>query len=116
MLRSWGQEGSGEPPCDRFARSKIGLCAGPSALVEDHCVHGGGSLGPTIGQLTTDYEPSETQAAAAKGDDMKVRRAGKTKLSWSGTMMMAPTRRSPVQTRSQRAGSMAVGSGSVCPA
>lgn len=69
----WGQEGSslgaGGPPCDRFARSRVGLCAGHGALVEDRCVHGGGSLGPApaIGQLTTDCEPAAA-AAATRGD------------------------------------------------
>uniref|UniRef100_A0A0A9D0K9 WRKY19-like zinc finger domain-containing protein n=1 Tax=Arundo donax TaxID=35708 RepID=A0A0A9D0K9_ARUDO len=69
---SWGQDGSsfgvGGPPCDKFARSKIGLCAAHSALIEDHCVHGGGSLGPAIKQFTTDAKPDEMKAAAAKGD------------------------------------------------
>ncbi|CAN6345697.1 unnamed protein product [Urochloa humidicola] len=69
---SWGQEGSsfgvGGSPCDKFARSKIGLCAAHSALVEDHCVHGGGSLGPAIKQFTADAEPDEMNAAATKGD------------------------------------------------
>ncbi|CAN6341075.1 unnamed protein product [Urochloa humidicola] len=69
---SWGQEGSsfgdGGPPCDKFSRSKIGLCAAHSALVEDHCVHGGGSLGPAIKQFTADAEPEEMNAAATKGD------------------------------------------------
>ncbi|TVU20112.1 hypothetical protein EJB05_36305, partial [Eragrostis curvula] len=68
---SWGQEGSGfgagGPPCDKFARSKIGLCAAHSALIEDHCVHGGGSLGPAIKQLT-DARPEEMKVAATKGD------------------------------------------------
>ncbi|XP_065043328.1 uncharacterized protein LOC135676278 [Musa acuminata AAA Group] len=44
----WGQPGSnlgnGGPPCDRFARGKKGLCAAHTALVEDHCVHGGHQL------------------------------------------------------------------------
>ncbi|KAG2625465.1 hypothetical protein PVAP13_3KG207852 [Panicum virgatum] len=69
---SWGQEGSsfgvGEAPCDKFARSKIGLCAAHSALIEDHCVHGGGSLGPAIKQFTTDAKPDEMKIAATKGD------------------------------------------------
>ncbi|KAJ0971847.1 hypothetical protein J5N97_019806 [Dioscorea zingiberensis] len=30
--------------CDRFARGKSGLCAAHSALVRDHCVHGGMTL------------------------------------------------------------------------
>ncbi|RWW62959.1 hypothetical protein BHE74_00029919 [Ensete ventricosum] len=45
---SWGQPGfnlsTGDPPCDRFARGKKGLCAAHTALVEDHCVHGGYQL------------------------------------------------------------------------
>ncbi|KAF8716444.1 hypothetical protein HU200_026324 [Digitaria exilis] len=74
---SWGQEGSsfgiGGLPCDKFARSKIGLCAAHSALIEDHCVHGGGSLGPAIKQFTADAEPDEMKVAATKGDlDMAI--------------------------------------------
>ncbi|KAK3137877.1 hypothetical protein QOZ80_5AG0361600 [Eleusine coracana subsp. coracana] len=69
---AWGQEGSsfgaGGPPCDKFARSKIGLCAAHSALIEDHCVHGGGSLGPAIKQLTTDAKLHGLNVTAAKGD------------------------------------------------
>jgi hypothetical protein len=53
---AWGQEdsgfGVGGPPCDKFARSKIGLCAAHGASIEDHCVHGGGSLGPACHHQT----------------------------------------------------------------
>ncbi|CAA7402686.1 unnamed protein product [Spirodela intermedia] len=45
----WGQAGSnvgvGAPPCDRFARGKTSLCAAHGALIQDRCVHGGGTLG-----------------------------------------------------------------------
>ncbi|RRT83729.1 hypothetical protein B296_00016876 [Ensete ventricosum] len=45
---AWGQPGSNigtdGAPCDRFARGKLGLCAAHTALVEDHCVHGGHQL------------------------------------------------------------------------
>jgi len=37
-------------------------------LIEDHCVHGGGSLGPAIKQFTTDAKPDEMKIAATKGD------------------------------------------------
>jgi len=36
-------------------------------LIEDHCVHGGGSLGPAIKQFTTDAKPDEMKIAATKG-------------------------------------------------
>ncbi|OVA01881.1 hypothetical protein BVC80_9079g15 [Macleaya cordata] len=50
---SWGQlgteyAGQDTSPCDRFARGKTGLCAAHNALVQDKCVHGGGTLRPTI--------------------------------------------------------------------
>ncbi|CAD6332688.1 unnamed protein product [Miscanthus lutarioriparius] len=84
---SWGQEGSsfgvGGPPCDKFARSKIGLCAGHSALVEDHCVHGGGSLGPAIRQLTADCKSDEMQAAAMKGDADMANGEDEAFLGWN---------------------------------
>ncbi|PKA66660.1 putative WRKY transcription factor 19 [Apostasia shenzhenica] len=46
---TWGQQGScfgidDGPPCERFARGKVGLCAAHSALVQDHCIRGGGTL------------------------------------------------------------------------
>jgi hypothetical protein len=67
---AWGQEdssrGAGGPPCDKFARSKIGLCAAHSALIEDRCVHGGGSLGPAIKQLTA--ADDEMRGNSTKGD------------------------------------------------
>ncbi|WOL02155.1 hypothetical protein Cni_G10874 [Canna indica] len=54
---AWGQPesnlGNGHPPCDRFARGKVGLCAAHTALVEDQRVHGGHQLvnseNPTLG-------------------------------------------------------------------
>ncbi|THU51600.1 hypothetical protein C4D60_Mb06t32720 [Musa balbisiana] len=46
---AWDQAGSkfgtGDAPCDRFSRTKAGLCAGHDALVQDHCVRGGGTIG-----------------------------------------------------------------------
>ncbi|PKA59037.1 putative WRKY transcription factor 19 [Apostasia shenzhenica] len=51
---SWGQPGSdiggGDPPCERFARGKVGLCAAHSALTQDHRVHGGEMLGNLAAQ------------------------------------------------------------------
>ncbi|KAJ1264290.1 hypothetical protein BS78_09G252100 [Paspalum vaginatum] len=85
---SWGQEGSGfgagGPPCDKFARSKIGLCAGHSALIEDHCVHGGGSLGPAVKQFGTDGGLEEMQVTATKeGDADMVNGDEEASLVWS---------------------------------
>ncbi|XXG42337.1 hypothetical protein AAC387_Pa01g2648 [Persea americana] len=48
---SWGHPGSEfecQGPCDRFARGKTGLCAAHSALVQDHRVHGGGTIDLTV--------------------------------------------------------------------
>ncbi|KAL6620778.1 hypothetical protein ACP70R_035917 [Stipagrostis hirtigluma subsp. patula] len=85
---SWGQEGSsfgvGGPPCDKFARSKIGLCASHSALIEDHCVHGGGSLGPAIEQFTADANSDEIQVTAIEGDvDMANSGDDEPSMGWS---------------------------------
>lgn len=59
---SWGQAGSdfsgGGPACDRFARGKTGLCAAHSALVQDRCVHGGGTLG-TLSALCQTPDPKK---------------------------------------------------------
>ncbi|CAL9187738.1 unnamed protein product [Musa hybrid cultivar] len=45
---AWDQAGSkfgtGDAPCDRFSRTKAGLCAGHDARVQDHCVRGGGTI------------------------------------------------------------------------
>ncbi|KAJ1284375.1 hypothetical protein BS78_03G199000 [Paspalum vaginatum] len=61
---SWGEAdisfGAGAQQCDRYVRSKTGLCSAHSALVQDHCVHGGGTLGPAIHQFAMD--------ATVKGD------------------------------------------------
>ncbi|KAL0908083.1 hypothetical protein M5K25_022553 [Dendrobium thyrsiflorum] len=49
---SWGQPGSdygaSGPPCDRFARGKVGLCGIHGALVQDSCIHGGGTMQPPL--------------------------------------------------------------------
>lgn len=91
---SWGQEGSsfgvGGPPCDKFARSKIGLCAAHSALIEDHCVHGGGSLGPAVNLFQTDGKPDEMQVTAteeAEGDADMMNGDDEALLGWSGDDM-----------------------------
>ncbi|KAF8675985.1 hypothetical protein HU200_047488 [Digitaria exilis] len=69
---SWGQAdtsfGISAHECDRFVRSKTGLCSAHSALVQDHCVHGGGTLDPAICQFVTDVKPTEMKFAAVKGD------------------------------------------------
>ncbi|XP_062180555.1 uncharacterized protein LOC133884957 [Phragmites australis] len=84
---SWGQVGSsfdvGGSPCDKFARSKTGLCAAHSALIEDHCVHGGGSLGPAIKQFTTDAKPDEMKVTATKGDGDMMNDGNEAFLGWS---------------------------------
>ncbi|KAL6615601.1 hypothetical protein ACP70R_037871 [Stipagrostis hirtigluma subsp. patula] len=69
---SWGQAdssfGAGTQQCDRFSRSKTGLCSAHSALVQDHCVHGGGTLGPAITNYAVDAKPNEMNVAEMKGD------------------------------------------------
>ena len=69
---SWGLTDSSfdveTEQCDKFARSKTGLCSAHSALVQDHCVHGGGTLGPVIHQLAADVKPDEMEVAAVKVD------------------------------------------------
>ncbi|KAL6848865.1 hypothetical protein ACP4OV_021448 [Aristida adscensionis] len=91
---SWGQEGSsfgiGGPSCDKFARSKIGLCAAHSALIEDHCVHGGGSLGPAIKQFAADAEPDEIQVTATKGDVDMISADNEASMGWSDVGLKNP--------------------------
>ncbi|KAG2590194.1 hypothetical protein PVAP13_5NG280400 [Panicum virgatum] len=69
---SWGQAevsfGIGTQQCDRFVRSKTGFCSAHSALVQDHCVHGGGTLGPAIHQFVADVKPTEMKVAAVQVD------------------------------------------------
>lgn len=66
---SWGQAGSifeiGGAPCERFARGKTGLCAAHSALVQDQCVHGGGSMemAPPCAELLTTVKPEKPKDA-----------------------------------------------------
>lgn len=47
---SWGQPvsdyGAVGSSCDRFARGKVGLCSIHGALVQDSCIHGGGTMQP----------------------------------------------------------------------
>jgi len=52
-------------------------------LVEDHCVHGGGSLGPAIRQLTADCNPDEIQAAAMKDDADMANGEDEAFLGWN---------------------------------
>jgi len=60
--------GIGTQQCDRFVRSKTGFCSAHSALVQDHCVHGGGTLGPAIHQFAADVKPTEMKVAAVQVD------------------------------------------------
>lgn len=60
--------GAGGPPCDRFARGKTGLCASHSALVQDRCVHGGGTLGPAAAiQLPVTVKPEKLKEVYVEG-------------------------------------------------
>ncbi|XP_072996570.1 uncharacterized protein [Typha latifolia] len=73
---SWGQLGSdlgaGGPPCDRFARGKIGLCAAHIALVEDFSVHGGHSMGA----VTTEYRTPSMHSEMENNGDSLLDRSG----------------------------------------
>ncbi|KAG8044880.1 hypothetical protein GUJ93_ZPchr0008g12228 [Zizania palustris] len=68
---SWGQMdssfGVGTQQCDKFARSKTGLCSSHCALVQDHCVRGG-TLGAAAYQFAADAEFDEMEVCAVKGD------------------------------------------------
>ena len=70
---SWGHgdltdPGAGGLPCDRFARGKTGLCAVHSTLVQDRCVHGGGTLGPAAAtQLPVTVKPENLKDIAVEG-------------------------------------------------
>ncbi|XP_042389564.1 uncharacterized protein LOC121981217 [Zingiber officinale] len=69
---SWGHPGSsfgvGEPRCDKLARGKVGLCTAHSALVQDHCVHGGVMLGRITIPCPTPRKP-ETMKLENNDDD-----------------------------------------------
>ncbi|KAI3975200.1 hypothetical protein MKX01_020601 [Papaver californicum] len=67
----WGQPGTefaipDASQCDRFARGKTGLCSAHSALVQDKCVHGGGTLLPTF------FVPKPRGSGKITDEDMNV--------------------------------------------
>ncbi|WVZ69628.1 hypothetical protein U9M48_018389, partial [Paspalum notatum var. saurae] len=74
--RSWGHAdtsfGAGIQQRDRFVRSKTGLCSAHGALVQDHCVHGGGTLGPTIHRFAVDVKPTMEVAPVMQGPHEKI--------------------------------------------
>uniref|UniRef100_A0A1D1Z7V8 Putative WRKY transcription factor 19 n=1 Tax=Anthurium amnicola TaxID=1678845 RepID=A0A1D1Z7V8_9ARAE len=88
---SWGQAGSdvgnGGPTCDRFARGKTGLCAGHTALVQDHRVHGGGALGPAASQCPQHVNLEKMNIVAAKEDDISAMtsKVDKDIISWNAS-------------------------------
>ncbi|KAI3904015.1 hypothetical protein MKW92_018253 [Papaver armeniacum] len=51
---------------DRFARGKPGICSAHSALVQDKCVHGGGTL------LLTFFDPKPSGSGKMTVEDMNV--------------------------------------------
>ncbi|WOL01505.1 hypothetical protein Cni_G10222 [Canna indica] len=81
---SWGQLesklGTGNPPCDRFARTKAGLCAAHDALVQDQCVHGGGTITVFSIHYPTPIKSEKMKEAAARGNEI---------LGWSGSHTMS---------------------------
>ncbi|XP_008778495.2 uncharacterized protein LOC103698281 [Phoenix dactylifera] len=86
---SWGQLGSnvgaGAPPCDRFARGKTGLCAAHSALVQDRCVHGGGSLGPSATRYPTLVKTEKMKDITVEENTFsKIGNDGENFVHWSG--------------------------------
>lgn len=54
-------------------------------MIEDHCVHGGGSLGPAIKQFTTDAKakPDEINVTATNGDVDMANGDNETIMVWS---------------------------------
>ncbi|XP_062215579.1 uncharacterized protein LOC133916061 isoform X2 [Phragmites australis] len=70
---SWAQAdssfGDGTQQCDKSAQSKAGLCSAHSVLVQDYCVHGGGSLGLAIDQLVLDVKPNAMKVAEVNRGD-----------------------------------------------
>ncbi|KAJ6703523.1 F22C12.10 [Salix viminalis] len=72
---SWGHPGSeysNQPPgpCNSFARSKTGLCALHSGLVQDKRVHGGVTLGPMV--QDPNISQSEKMKEAVTAEDMTI--------------------------------------------
>ncbi|CAO2191092.1 unnamed protein product [Urochloa humidicola] len=69
---SWGQVdssfGAGAQPCDKFARGKSGLCTAHSAVVEDHCAHGGDTSNPGIPQFAIFKASDMKTTEVVKGD------------------------------------------------
>lgn len=76
--------GAGGPPCDRFARGKTGLCAAHSALVQDRCIHGGGTLGPAASnQLPVTVKPEKLKDIYVQGDIFSKTVTDGSYVAWS---------------------------------
>ncbi|XP_026660941.1 uncharacterized protein LOC103708365 [Phoenix dactylifera] len=86
---SWGHV------CDRFARGKIGLCAADTALVQDHCVHGGSTLGSSVTHCPTLVKTQKMKDITAEGDVFfqkgdaysRMGKDGESFVGWSGSDM-----------------------------
>ncbi|KAG1335137.1 hypothetical protein COCNU_03G012560 [Cocos nucifera] len=86
---SWGQAGSafgaGGPPCDRFARGKIGLCAAHAAQVEDHRVHGGHVLGAVTAPYPSPIASEKMKQVVVDRDMFpEMETSTQSQLTWSG--------------------------------
>ncbi|KAG1330398.1 hypothetical protein COCNU_02G003660 [Cocos nucifera] len=85
---AWGQAGSvfgaGGPPCDRFARGKIGLCAAHAAQVEDHQVHGGHVLGAVTARYPAPSKSEKMKEVVVDQDMFSKMGSGReSRLNWS---------------------------------
>ncbi|KAG1367722.1 hypothetical protein COCNU_14G001900 [Cocos nucifera] len=87
---SWGHVGLnfgvGASPCDRFARGKIGLCNAHAALVHDHCVHGGSTLGSSVMQCPTLVKTEKMKDITVEEDVLsRIGEDGESFVGWYGS-------------------------------
>ncbi|URE49105.1 hypothetical protein MUK42_14673, partial [Musa troglodytarum] len=85
---AWGQPGSNigtdGAPCDRFARGKLGLCAAHTALVEDHCVHGGHQLVTVNPEHQVPSKPEKMKEIVDPETFLEIENRKNMTLGWSG--------------------------------
>ncbi|THU53513.1 hypothetical protein C4D60_Mb10t15200 [Musa balbisiana] len=85
---TWGQPGSNigtdGAPCDRFARGKLGLCAAHTALVEDHCVHGGHQLVTVNSEHQIPSKPEKMKEIVDPDRFLEIENLKNMTLGWSG--------------------------------
>ncbi|CAD5185384.1 uncharacterized protein LOC135624870 [Musa acuminata AAA Group] len=85
---TWGQPGSNigtdGAPCDRFARGKLGLCAAHTALVEDHCVHGGHQLVTVNSEHQIPSKPEKMKEIVDPDRFLEIENRKNMTFGWSG--------------------------------